>query len=250
MNILITNDDGISSQGIHALKRILSKSHNVYLICPAKEKSATSQALTIFHRMHVEKLDVTTYTVDGFPTDCVNIGLFGNIFPEIDVVISGINRGVNMGHDVHYSGTVGAARHGAVHNKYSFAVSSGNREDGYDYEREASFIKDLIDQKISIFKKGIVYNINFPLEFSKNISDIKFAKLGKRTYSDKYEIAHIKDNVYHYFLALTELGYINSPGSDFESFYKGYVTLTPITLYTTDGEEFEHLVNKFYIPLD
>ena len=114
MNILISNDDGITSNGIHALKKALSRKHNVFLIAPAKEKSATSQALTIFHRMHVEKLDDTTYTVDGFPTDCVNIGLFGEIFPEIDMVVSGINRGVNMGHDVHYSGTVGAARHGAV----------------------------------------------------------------------------------------------------------------------------------------
>lgn len=246
MNILITNDDGITSLGIHALKKILSESHNVFLICPSKEKSATSQALTIFHRMHVEKLDDTTYTVDGFPTDCVNIGLFGNIFPEIDMVISGINRGVNMGHDVHYSGTVGAARHGAVHNRYSLAVSSGNRVDEYEYQAEAEFIKNLVDTKISNLKKGIVYNINFPLEFSHKLSDIKLVKLGQRTYSDKYEIAHIKENVYHYFLALTELGYVNSAGSDFESFYKGYVTLTPITLYTTDTDEFQHLQKTFY----
>ncbi len=246
MNILITNDDGISSPGIHALKKSLSKEHNVFLISPAKERSATSQALTIFHRMHVERLDETTYTVDGFPTDCVNIGLFGSIFPDIDMIISGINRGVNMGHDVHYSGTVGAARHGAVHQRYSLAVSSGNREDGYDYEREAEFIKALIEERLSNFKKGIVYNINFPLEFSKEISDIKLTKLGQRTYSDRYEIAHIKDNTYHYFLALTELGYVNSHGSDFESFYKGYVTLTPITLYTTDNDEFNHLENTFH----
>jgi 5'-nucleotidase len=246
VNILITNDDGITSLGIHALKKSLSKEHKVFLISPAKEKSATSQALTIFHRMHVEKIDETTYTVDGFPTDCVNIGLFGSIFPEIDMVISGINRGVNMGHDVHYSGTVGAARHGAVHQRYSLAVSSGNRVEGYDYEREAEYISNLIKTKISSLKKGVVYNINFPLEFSKEILDIKLTKLGQRTYSDRYEVAHIKDNVYHYFLALTELGYVSSHGSDFESFYNGYVTLTPITLYTTDNDEFRHLEKIFY----
>ncbi|MBP9886728.1 MAG: 5'/3'-nucleotidase SurE [Leptospiraceae bacterium] len=246
MNILISNDDGITSNGIHALKKALSRKHNVFLIAPAKEKSATSQALTIFHRMHVEKLDDTTYTVDGFPTDCVNIGLFGEIFPEIDMVISGINRGVNMGHDVHYSGTVGAARHGAVHNRYSLAVSSGNRIDDYDYRKEAEFIALLIDKKLSSFRKGVVYNINFPIDYPEDISKIKLTKLGKRTYSDKYEVAHIKENVYHYFLALTELGYVNSPGSDFESFYRNYVTLTPITLYTTDMEEFKHLEENFF----
>jgi 5'-nucleotidase len=246
VNILITNDDGITSLGIHALKKALSKKHNVFLISPAKERSATSQALTIFHRIHVEKLDDTTYTVDGFPTDCVNIGLFGNIFPEMDMIISGINRGVNMGHDVHYSGTVGAARHGAVHQRYSLAVSSGNRDDHYEFEREAEFINHFIEEKLSSLKKGIVYNINFPLEFSKELSEIKLTKLGQRTYSDRYEIAHIKDNVYHYFLALTELGFINSAGSDFESYTKGYVTLTPITLYTTDNDEFNHLQKTFY----
>ena len=93
-----------------------------------------------------------------------------------------------------------------------------------------------------------MYNINFPLEYSKDISDINLTRLGQRTYSDRYEIAHIKENVYHYFLALTELGYINSHGSDFESFYKGYVTLTPITLYTTDNDEFRHLEENFFLP--
>lgn len=246
MNILLTNDDGITSQGIHALKKNLSKKHSVFLICPSKERSATSQALTIFHRMHVEKIEDNVYTVDGYPTDCVNIGLFGNLFPEIDMVISGINRGVNMGHDVHYSGTVGAARHGAVHGKYSLAVSSGNREDGYEYTKEAEFINNFIEKKKSILKQGIVYNINFPLFYSDEVNDMKLVRLGQRTYSDRYEIAHIKENVYHYFLALTELGYVNSNGSDFEAFYKGYVTLTPITLYTTDNEEFRHLQENLY----
>lgn len=246
MNILITNDDGITSKGIHALRDALSKKYNVFLISPLKEKSATSQALTILHRMHVEKLNENTYTVDGFPTDCVNIGLFGNIFPKIDIVISGINRGVNMGHDVHYSGTVGAARHGAVHNCYSLAISSGNRENEYSYETEAEYISNLIEQKLSIFKRGIVYNINFPIEYSKDISDIKLTKLGKRTYSDQYEIAHIHENSSHYLLALTEMGYVKSSGTDFESFYKNYVTLTPITLNTTDMDEMTHLKETFF----
>ncbi len=246
MNILLTNDDGIESKGIHALRKTLSKEHSVFLISPSRERSATSQALTIFHRMHVEKIEDSVYTVDGFPTDCVNIGLFGNIFPEIDIEISGINRGVNMGHDVHYSGTVGAARHGAVHGKYSLAVSSGNREDGYEYSKESEYIRRFISNKIDILSKGVVYNINFPLEYSDDLEEIKLSRLGQRTYSDRYEVAHIKDNIYHYFLALTELGYVNSHGSDFESFYKGYVTLTPITLYTTDKDEFHKLQEHFY----
>ncbi len=237
MNILLSNDDGINSLGILTLKKILEKDFNIFVSAPSKERSATSQALTIFRRMLVEKISDNFYSVGGFPTDCVNIGLFGNIFPKIDMVISGINRGVNMGHDVHYSGTVGAARHGAVHGLYSLALSSGNRTENYDYERESIFISNFIKQKMNKLKKGIVYNINFPLEYSHEIVDMAITHLGQRTYSDQYHIAEFKENKFHYLLALTEMGYKVEKGTDFESYHQGKITITPISLNTTHEEE-------------
>ena len=86
MNILITNDDGISSTGIKALEKILGKNHSTFLVAPLKEKSATSMALTIFDKMRVEKFNSNHYVVDGYPVGCVNIGLHGNIFPKIDLI--------------------------------------------------------------------------------------------------------------------------------------------------------------------
>lgn len=244
MKILLSNDDGISSLGIQALKKVLSKDFDVYLSAPSKEKSATSQALSIFKKLTVEKFDDKTYSVNGFPTDSVNVALFGKIFPEMDMVISGINRGVNMGHDVHYSGTVGAARHGAVHGLYSIAVSSGNRRENYDYIMEAEFISKFLKNKISILKKAIVYNFNFPIDFSNKLEDIKLTRLGKRTYSDDYHIFPISETKSKYLLALTELGYVKEEGTDFEAFYENQVSLSPIHLDTTHDEEFEDLKNS------
>lgn len=241
MNILITNDDGISSPGIKALEKVLKKSHNTFLIAPLKERSATSQAISIFEKMRVEKVMDNHYIVDGYPTDCVNIGLHGKIFPEIDMVISGINRGVNMGHDVHFSGTVGAARHGAIHNKIAWAISSGKVERHSDYTQEAEVILELIEKKISIFQKGLVYNFNFPVQYSHKLDDIKITKLGNRTYTDDYHKKKIIGEIYEYYLGGSELSHEITKDSDFEAFYSGKISMTPVSLDTTDFSELNRL---------
>jgi len=237
MNILLTNDDGISSNGIKALEFTLKKKFHTFLIAPLKEKSATSQALSIHDKLRVEKINYDHYIVDGFPVDCVNIGLHGKIFPSVDIVISGINRGVNMGHDVHYSGTVGAARHAAIHGKLAFAVSSGCFTQGYDYVKEAEFIYRLLEKKLDCFKTGIVYNINFPEKFEEDLNQIAFTKLGIRTYEDTYEVTQLYENISEFFLGGSLLGHISTKGSDFEAFYSGKVSITPISIHTTQESE-------------
>lgn len=247
MNILISNDDGISSNGIKDLEKVLSKHHEVCVIAPLKEKSATSQAMTITEKLRVEKVSEKHYVVDGFPVDCVNIGIFGKIFPEIDIVVSGINRGVNMGHDVHYSGTVGAARHAAIHNKYAFAVSSGKISRKSDYTKEAELILELIQKRLSVFKKGIVYNINFPREFIPSLDSIRIAELGLRTYYDVYSVTQIIDNIYEFYMGGSELGNDPRPNSDFDVFDSQKIPLTPILLDTTHNKEVESLKKDFYL---
>lgn len=243
MNILLTNDDGIGSSGILALEKILGKDHSTYLVAPQRERSATSMALNIFDKMRVEKINDNHYIIDGYPVDCVNIGLHGNIFPKIDLVISGINRGVNMGNDVHYSGTVGAARHAAIHNYVAIAASSGKRnlEDNYDMEAEIilKFIKDYFNK----LKKGIVYNLNFPIQFSEYPSSLRATKLGIRTYFDTYHITNIDGSVSDYFLGGSDLGQKVTQGSDFAAYDSGFISITPITLETTSFSEMEEIKN-------
>ncbi|EMN68390.1 5'/3'-nucleotidase SurE [Leptospira interrogans] len=234
MNILITNDDGIASSGIKALETILQKEHNTYLIAPLRERSATSMALSIYDSMRVERINDNHYIVDGYPADCVNIGLHGEIFPKIDLVLSGINRGVNMGHDVHYSGTVGAARHGAIHKKLSLAVSSGNIAKDYDYIREAEFVRKFINEYSSQLKIGIVYNMNIPSDFISSMENLRVTKLGKRTYEDTYSQKNIIGGIADFYLGGSELGHSTEEGTDFTAFFSGKISLTPLSLDQTD----------------
>ncbi|MCB1160637.1 MAG: 5'/3'-nucleotidase SurE [Leptospiraceae bacterium] len=246
MNILISNDDGIACNGILALEKVLQKKHKVFLVAPLKEKSATSQAMSIFDTLRVERVNDNHYIVDGFPVDCVNIGLHGKIFPFIDMVISGINRGVNMGYDVHYSGTVGAARHGAINNCYALAVSSGKLGHNDDYIEEAEFISSLIEEKFEYFKKKVVYNINLPPGFNKNLSELEITKPGIRTYKDEYKVQNIIGNVFEFCLGGSELGHRSMEGSDFDAYDRGNVSITPLSLESLHEGEYTDMKQYFH----
>ncbi|ABJ76922.1 5'/3'-nucleotidase SurE [Leptospira borgpetersenii] len=234
MNILITNDDGIASSGIKALEAVLQKEHDTFLIAPLRERSATSMALSIYDSMRVERINDNHYIVDGYPADCVNIGLHGDIFPRIDLVLSGINRGVNMGHDIHYSGTVGAARHGAVHSRLSLAVSSGNITKDYDYIREAEFVRHFIDEYSSLLKVGVVYNMNIPFDFVSSMENLRITRLGKRTYEDTYSKKNIIGGIADFYLGGSKLEHATEEGTDFTAFFSGKISLTPLSLDQTD----------------
>ena len=114
MKLLLSNDDGITAAGIHALAAELSKRHEVFVSAPATQQSAVSRAMTLFDPLRADRYclpglpEIPAYAVTGTPVDCVRLGL-GNLFEKPDMVISGINLGHNLGTDVLYSGTVAAA---------------------------------------------------------------------------------------------------------------------------------------------
>ncbi|MBE7411038.1 MAG: 5'/3'-nucleotidase SurE [Leptospiraceae bacterium] len=245
MNILITNDDGISCNGILALEQVFKKKHNTFLIAPMKERSATSMALTVFDKMRVEKIFDDHYIVDGYPVDCVNIGLHGDIFPKIDLVLSGVNKGVNMGYDVLYSGTVGAARHAVVHGYYGIAISSGKVDLYADFTDEAEMTLQFVDTYFSKLKNNVVYSMNFPIGFQKDLSNFVPSRLGKRTYFDTYTKSTILGGVSEFFLGGSELGFLNEKDSDFDVYSKKLIPITAIGLNSTDEEENSKLKSVF-----
>ncbi|MDZ4728314.1 MAG: 5'/3'-nucleotidase SurE [Leptospira sp.] len=247
MNILITNDDGISSAGIKALESELGKDHNTYLIAPLKERSVTSMALTVFSSMRVERVNDNHYIADGFPADCVNIGLYAEIFPAIDFVISGINRGVNMGYDMHYSGTVGAAKHGALHGLPSLAVSSGRIDPDDGYKKEATLVNEFVNRYSKEIKTGEVWNMNFPPEIAGlgGLDQMTFTKLGRRRYTEKYEKETIIGGVSEFRLNGSLLGHDEEPGTDFEAYYLGKIPITPIQLDLTHNHRLTE-IKKFF----
>ncbi len=242
MRILISNDDGLFSNGLQHLEAELSSIAEVWAIAPDRERSATSQALSIRETLLLKQERERHYTVSGFPTDCVNVALFGDMFPDFDLVVSGINHGVNMGDDVHYSGTVGAARHGAVHGIRSVAISSPLRGPENDYRRVARWFADWIQENYQHLTPRIVYNINYPeeserLELSAPYPEVHFTSLGRRVYMDGYRI--LEDGTAGTVLKLKEsvLGSIKEEGSDFLAFQSGFISITPLSLDSTSREE-------------
>src|SRR5687767_2018325 len=136
--ILVTNDDGLKSNGVHELARALARFGEVTIVAPHLEASAIGHALTLRRPLRVQHVDQRVYEVDGTPTDCVNIAIT-QILPEApELVVSGINKGFNLGDDVTYSGTVAGAMEGALLGISSIAVSLQRTEGTYDFKPAAN----------------------------------------------------------------------------------------------------------------
>ena len=131
--ILVTNDDGVRSEGLHALARVLARLGEVTIVAPHTEASAIGHALTLRRPLRVEQLDGRVYQVDGTPTDCVNVAITKILASPPDIILSGINKGYNLGDDVTYSGTVAGAMEGALLGIPSVAVSVERTRETYDF---------------------------------------------------------------------------------------------------------------------
>lgn len=241
MNVLLTNDDGIDFIGLRALQQVFARnSHRVCIVAPAREKSATSQAMTVHDPLVLKEIEPQTYLLDGFPVDCVNVALHGDIFPlAFDLVISGINKGVNMGYDTLYSGTVGAARHAFLRGYAALAVSLGCTSAEGNFTYAADIVYDFVSKQKELFSHPLLLNMNIPDFQEKQAYDIKWTKLGKRIYRDSYKREAMADKTF----LLQLQGEIDASReqahTDFAAFHEGYISLTPLTLDGTDYEKFK-----------
>ena len=186
MKILLANDDGINAEGLSVLeKHLVSKGHTVWVCAPAGQRSTCSHALTLRTPVKIEKLSEFHYACDGYPADCVNFALH-NAIPvgTPDVVISGINDGYNIGTDVIYSGTVGAAREGAFRGFPAIAVSAARQKKELDapYEVAASFLTEHLEEFVKICPKQCFININVP--YASDGKTWEVATLGIMDYGD------------------------------------------------------------------
>src|SRR5262245_10948315 len=141
--ILLTNDDGVHAPGIKILAARLSNAGTVWVVAPDREVSACSQSLTLKHPLRAEKVEERVYSVDGTPADCINLALVKLLPRRPEVVVSGINRGANLGEDVFYSGTVGGAREGTFFGLPSMAISLAVRGPDFDFGAAAEFAERL-----------------------------------------------------------------------------------------------------------
>ena len=160
--LLVTNDDGVHAPGIQALSRALEGLGDVYVVAPDREVSACAQSLTLKHPLRVERISERVHAVDGTPADCVNLAIVKLLPRRPALVVSGINRGGNMGDDVFYSGTVGAAREATFFGVHAIAVSLAARAD-LDYTPAARFARRL---SALVLERGLpertLLNVNVP----------------------------------------------------------------------------------------
>jgi 5'-nucleotidase len=169
MKILVTNDDGIDSEGLDILVTYLKaaidpwgKPHEITVIAPDIERSGVSHAMTLKHPTKVRKLSEGIYSCSGTPADCVIVAGLGIMKEVPDLVVSGINRGPNLGTDIIYSGTCGAARQAAITGVPAVAVSCAQMRPPLDYRACASFVSRNIESLVKTWKKGSFININGP----------------------------------------------------------------------------------------
>jgi 5'-nucleotidase len=161
--LLVTNDDGVLAPGIKTLTAALSSLGTVHVVAPDREVSACAQSLTLKHPLRVEQVEERVHAVDGTPADCVNLAIAKLLPRRPDLIVSGINRGANLGEDVFYSGTVGGAREGTFFGVPSIALSLAVRSSQVDFAPAADFAVRLAAM---VIEKGLpertLLNVNIP----------------------------------------------------------------------------------------
>ena len=251
--ILITNDDGYESAGLHALVEALQPLGEVFVVAPSSEKSACGHSLTLTRPLHFIELSPHFYKLDdGTPSDCVFLAL-NKLFKtqKPDIVISGINIGSNMGEDITYSGTASAAMEAVLQGIPGIAVSqvyaeSGKSIEAFGYGLAQKSIVTLVEK---IFAGNFplpprkFLNINIPPIPEADCKGFKVTRAGNRLYAHNAEVHYNPRGKEYYWIGLPELGWMDTPGhlTDFEAVNDGFVSITPIQLDMTDYGEIEAL---------
>ncbi len=228
--ILVTNDDGIFSEGLKLLAGALAELGEVWVVAPDREQSATGHALTLTRPLRMQKVEERWYAVDGTPTDCVNLAVLSLLKDQRpDLVVSGINFGNNLGDDVTYSGTVSATFEGTLLGIPSVAFSQEVAE-GFSFAPAARFARELVRVLLSAeLPKDLLLNVNVPVG---KIQGVSFTKLGRRVYKQSVIEKTDPRGRKYYWIAGTPRWEVAN-GTDYEAVSQGRISVTPLHLDLT-----------------
>lgn len=228
MNLLISNDDGVSAAGIIALEKALSQIATVKVAAPDRDHSGASNSLTLNRPLHPIFLENGFAAIDGTPTDCVHLGITSLFDIEFERVVSGINSHANLGDDVIYSGTVAAATEGRFLSQPAIAVSLVNAGHNH-YATAAKVVAKLLTSKacLSVGPRTIL-NINVPDRPYDEIKGIQVTRLGHRARGGAPELMVDPRGKDRYWIAAAGEGDDAGEGTDFYAVANGYVSITPI----------------------
>ncbi|WP_394826673.1 5'/3'-nucleotidase SurE [Pendulispora albinea] len=248
--IVLANDDGYSSRGIRTMRDALLEIGDVVLIAPESEQSASSHALTLHRPLRLRMVEEGIFAVDGTPADCIYVALHagGRVLPRRpDLVVSGLNHGLNLGQDVFYSGTVAAAREGALQGIPALATSAHTQADFAAASRLCARLALGLHQACSgrkhaskavmtsgarqVAEPAPLLSVNVPRDWNGKVEP---ARLGMRIYEELVDFRQDPRGREYFWLGGPGVTHEQSPGTDTDAFDRGYATLTALMLDLTD----------------
>ncbi len=252
MRILISNDDGITSPGLYALYSYMKQIGLVHVVAPEAEQSATGHAITLEYPLRVKDYAMEdgfiAHAVTGTPADCTKIALRALLPEKPDILISGINRGANLGVSVIYSGTVSAATEGCILGIPSIAISLTSFK-SVDYEVAGTFAVELVQW---VFKnslpKGVLLNVNIPAVSKEQIQGVKVTRLSRSRFEEFFDKRVDPQGRVYYWLSGNVLESSTEADLDDNANKKNYITVTPLHFDLTAKEYLDHFkaVEKIY----
>ena len=249
VNVLVTNDDGINARGIRALIEALSEYANVYVAAPAEQQSGKSQSITYLTPVHVEEREVkgavAAYAVEGTPADCVKWGIciLGKRGIDFDYVFSGINLGANTGLAAYYSGTIAAAREGALYGVSSFALSVKHH-----YASEFEYICSLIPMLMDIasrVSKDTIISVNAPNLPPEEVKGCKIVEAAPFGYGEYYNFTYSEEGEDLYQIISEPAPASEGIIYDFGAVEEGYAAISPIPTSLSDRVSLARMKNAF-----
>jgi 5'/3'-nucleotidase len=244
MLILVTNDDGIHAPGIDALAVALAGVGEVAVVAPDRERSAVGHALTLHHPLRATELAPNRFAVDGTPTDCVNLGIHTLLPCRPDIVVSGINRGSNLGDDITYSGTVSAAMEATLMGIPAFAVSLVTPGRGEHYDAAAAFAARLAG---IVLDRGLppdtFLNVNVPDRPEPELLPPRITTQGKRRYEGVIVDKIDPRGRNYYWIGSSVPEFLDLEGSDYHAITRGHISITPLHLDLTNHASLDVLRN-------
>jgi 5'-nucleotidase len=240
-NILITNDDGIHAPGLRALVEALKDLATITVVAPSRERSAAAQSLTLRQPIYCDEIAEREYSVDGTPADAMILAFHMLLTAKPDLVVSGINWGGNMGENVYYSGTVGAALEAAINRVPAIAVSLAYRGEDADFGPAARFTRSLAPMILKEgLPPGVILNVNVPQPWNGTVRSTR--------QSSKITRNLLKPGVdprgrRYYWLHEQQLIEGVDPDTDMAAIDKGAISITPLELDHTHSPSLEHISN-------
>lgn len=231
--IVLSNDDGVHSPGLLALKVGLDPLGDVRVVAPDQNRSGAARSITMHSPLWVEEVEFPdgsiAYSTDGTPVDCVRMAALGLLDRVPDLIVSGINLGGNLGDDITYSGTVAAAFEGIMLDIPAIALSAEGYHPGYDLSVPARFARQLVSVMLARgFPAKTLLNVNCPDRAWAEMRGVRLTVLGKRIYGDKAQQHGNKGRRRRYYIYNDDLSYHREPGTDFEAVTEGWVSVTPL----------------------